>query len=1091
MRVKKQMKKTLLLGLFFMNCASSLWAQSVSLNCRNEKTERVLSQIKAQTGLGLVFSDQLLDVNRLVSLELKDATVEEALTQLLAGTDLSFEIKNNKIYFIKKKQQTTTSKRRKITGIVVDKTGEAIIGANVIEKGAPANGTITDIDGKFTLEVTGEAPIQVSFIGYTEKEVATKGNNSFNILLNEDTKALEEVVVVGYGVQKKVNLTGSVAAIDSKSLENRPVSNVTNAIQGLLPGVTVISGSGQPGNDNGTIRVRGVGTMNNSNPMYVVDGMTVSSINEVDPNDIASISVLKDASSAAIYGSRAANGVILITTKKGSDKAPTLKYDGYMGWQKPTALPEYLHSWEYATLYNKAMVNEKKKPIYTEEEIEKFRNGSDPDAYPDTDWQGLFYKTGIQHNHRAEISGGTDKMSYLFSAGYMDQDGIIKNSQYDRYSIRANVNAMIKKFTVSMNLSYTEGKTQEPISGYTGEMSNIFFQINTIAPFIPYKTSNGYYGYANDGNPLAYIDEGNIRTQKQRTLRTIGNISYEPVKGLKIQEVIGYEYKANSDEKFVKDIQYYNWKTGEPTKYQGPNSQTDERKDRFKVNLQTLLSYNNTFGRHTVSALAGFEQEYNREDWTRGYRKNFLNNDLGELNAGSPDGQEASGSGNEYALRSFFGRLTYDYDNKYLLEANIRHDGTSRIYKDTRWGTFPSFSAAWRIINEPFMESARELMSDLKLRGGWGKLGNQSISNYPYQAVLDENNYSFGGNVIPGVAPVKGANRNLKWETTQTANIGIDLGLLGNQYTLAIDAYRKNTYDILLRLPVSWLYGLEAPYQNAGKVKNTGIEMTMGYKLVWKDWNFQLTGNAAYNKNEVTDYKEGVRDWNGKYFNQEGYPINAYGGYIAEGIFQTEEEVKKSAIITGTDTAPGDIKYRDLNNDGKIDGEDRTYIGSTMPKWTFGLNLFAEWKGFDITLLFQGAGGVKGYLSGPATVGEMIGSKGKPSYMYRDCWDAETNPDGKFPRAFSSYKQNNSIYTPSTFWMVNSSYLRLKNLQLGYNLPKAWCEFAGINRIRIYYSGQNLLTFSKYEKGFDPESPEGGSSYPQLKTNTFGLNITF
>ena len=463
-----------------------------------------------------------------------------------------------------------------------------------------------------------------------------------------------------------------------------------------------------------------------------------------------------------------------------------------------------------------------------------------------------------------------------------------------------------------------------------------------------------------------------------------------------------------------------------------------------------------------------------------------------ELNAGSPDGQTADGSANEYALRSFFGRLTYDYDNRYLVEANIRRDGTSRIFKDSRWGVFPSFSGAWRIINEPFMEGTRNVLSDLKLRGGWGVLGNQAISYYSYQSVLDQANYSFGGTVVQGVAPVDGANRDLIWETTETLNFGLDMGFLGNQYTLSIEGYRKLTYDILMKLPVSTLYGLNAPYQNAGKVKNTGLEITAGYKLNTHGWNFQVSANAAYNKNEVMDLKNGgARIWSGKYFNQEGYAINSIGGYIAEGLFKTEEEVANSATIPGTDTAPGDIKYRDINNDGKIDGEDRVYIGNTMPKWTFGLNLFAEWKGLDATFLFQGAADVQGYLAGPGVVGEMIGAKGKPSYMYRDCWDAETNPNGKFPRAFSSYRQNNSIYNPSSFWIVNSSYLRLKNFQLGYTLPKEWCNMMGISRIRVYYSGQNLLTFTKFDKGFDPESPEGGSSYPQVKTNTFGLNITF
>lgn len=1097
MKARTRARKLLLLGILLFGVTVSAWSQKVSLNFRNDKVEHVLSAIKKQTGMTLVFSDQLLDVNRRVTIQMQTVDLKEALTQLLAGTQVTFEIKNNKIYFVELKQDgTSVRKKKKVTGLVTDATGEPIIGANVIEKGVAANGVITDIDGRFSLEVADNASLAISYIGYFAQDVSTKGRNDLNVVLQEDTQTLDEVVVVGYGVQKKVNLTGAVATIDSKSLQSRPATNVSNAIQGLLPGVTVISGSGQPGNDNSTIRVRGVGTLNNSNPMFVVDGMPVSSINDVDPNDIENISVLKDASSAAIYGSRAANGVILITTKKGGDKAPTLRYDGYLGWQNPTDLPEYLHSWEYAKLYNKAMRNEGKNPLYTEDEIEKFRNGSDPDNYPDTDWQELLYKTGIQHSHRAEISGGTDKVSYMFSAAYLGQDGIIDLAQYDRYSIRGNINAKMGKFSAGMNLSFVYGEAQEPVSSYTGAMSDIFMQVNRIAPFIPFKYSNGYYGYNNDGNPLAYIEEGNLRTTKQHITRAIGNISYEPVKGLKVQEIVGYEYKSNSDEKFIKDIQYYNWKTGEPTKYQGPNSQTDERKNGLKLNLQTLVTYNNTFGKHTVGALAGYEQEFYREDWTKGYRKDFLNNDLWELNAGSPDGQVAEGSANEYALRSFFGRVTYDYDNRYLFEANIRRDGTSRIYKDSRWGVFPSFSGAWRVINESFMENTRNVLSDLKLRAGWGVLGNQAISYYSYQSVLDQKNYSFGGSVIQGVAPVEGANYDLVWETTETLNVGLDMGFLDNQYTFSIEGYRKFTYDILMKLPVSTLYGLNDPYQNAGKVKNTGFEMTAGYKLSTHGFNFQATGNAAYNKNVVVDFKNGgARKWDSdssKFFNQDGYPIHSMGGFIAEGLFQTEEEVANSAVIDGiTTTAPGDIKYKDIDNNGKIDDKDRVYIGNTMPKWTFGLNLFAEWKGLDATLLFQGAADVQGYLSGPGVVGEMIGSKGKPSYMYRDCWDAETNPNGKFPRAFSSYKQNNSIYYPSTFWIVNASYLRLKNFQLGYTIPKKWCDVIGISKVRVYYSGQNLLTFTKSNKGFDPEAPEGASSYPQVKTNTFGLNITF
>lgn len=1089
---KSKWKLIPVLAMLFV--VNTVFAQTIKINLsiKNGTLKQFIAQIEEKTDYSFVL-DQTVDQGIPVNITVKNAELSALLKSVLTKNQIDYEVTGRQIILksLTANSISSNAKTKKVSGIVKDENGEVIVGANVMEKGK-VNGTITDVDGKFSLDITANSALLFSYIGYNTQEIPVGNKTSLAIILEEDSKMLDEVVVVGYGVQKKANLTGAVAGVDSKALQNRPVSNVSNAIQGLLPGVTVVSGTGQPGKDNTTIRVRGVGTLNNSSPMYVVDGMPVSSINEVDPNDIDQVTVLKDASSAAIYGSRAANGVILISTKKGSNKAPVLKYDGYVGWQSPTALPEYLPSWEYAQLYNKALVNEGKKPMYSDDEVEKFRNGSDPDNYPDTDWVSMFYKKGFQQSHRAEVSGGTDKTTYMFSVGYLGQDGIVKIADYNRYSVRGNINTKVNKFTAALNMSFTYGETQEPISSITGEMSDLFFSVNSIAPFVPYKYSNGYYGHGGVGNPLAYIDMENKKMEKIHTSRAIGNVSYEPIKGLKIQEVVGYEYKSKTDEKFVKEIQFYNWKTGEKSKYVGPNSQTDERNNGLKLNLQTLVSYNNTFNKHTIGALVGYEQEYYRYDWTKGYRKNFLNNDLNEINAGSPDGQVAEGSGNEYALQSFFGRITYDFDNRYLFEANVRRDGTSRIYKDSRWGTFPSFSAAWRVINEPFMESMKEVVSEMKIRGGWGKLGNQAISNYSYQAVLGQKNYPFGEAIVQGVAPIDGVNRKLKWETTKTLNLGLDLGFLSNQYTVSLEVYSKKTSDILMQLPVSTLFGLKAPYQNAGKVNNTGVEMTAGYRLTKGAWHLQVSGNAAYNKNEVVDLKnDGARIWSGKSFNQEGYAINSYGGYIAEGLFQTEQEVAESATLPGMKTAPGDIKYKDMNGDKKIDGEDRVYIGNTMPMWTFGLNIYTEWKGLDLTLLFQGAADVQAYMAGATVVGELNGNKNKPSVMYRDCWDAETNPDGKFPRAFSGYRQNNGVYNPSSFWIMNASYLRLKNVQLGYSLPKAWCDYIKVPKIRLYYSGQNLLTFTKYNKGFDPESPEGGSNYPQVKTNTFGLNITF
>lgn len=988
----------------------------------------------------------------------------------------------------------------RISGVVLDQEGLPIIGANVSIKGSTI-GTITDLDGKFNFEAPTGGKLLISYIGYLSQEITIGSKTTFKIVLVEDTQNLDEVIVVGYGVQKKVNMTGAVAAIGSEKLASRPVTNTSSALQGLLPGVTVVQNSGQPGKDNSSIRIRGVGTLNNANPMYVVDGLTVSTINDIDPNDIENISVLKDAASAAIYGSRAANGVVLVTTKKGSKKAATLKYDGYVGWQTPTAMQEYLPSHEYAELYNKALINEGNKPAYTAEEIEKFRNGSDPDNYPNTDWQSMLYKDkGFQQNHRAEVSGGSETTTYMFSLGYLGQDGIIKQTDFKRYNVRGNINTQINKFSAGINFSYVHGNTNEPTSPYYDDLYQIMRQVNRIAPFVPYKYSNGYYGYIADGNPIAWMDMGGNLSEKYHTTRAVGNVGYEIIKGLKIQEVIGYESTATSKERFIKDIQYYNWKTGAPTMYQGPNSQMDDRENYMMLNLQTLLTYNNTFGKHTISALAGFSQEYSRRDWSIAKRINFLNNDLWELNAGSPDGQTAEGSTNEYALRSFFGRITYDYDNKYLFEANIRRDGTSRIKNDTRWGTFPSFSAAWRIINEPFMEGTREILSDLKVRGGWGMLGNQqlgtdnrkSIEYYPYQSVLSQKNYAFGGKVNQGVAPVNGANSELMWEKSRTTNIGLDMAFLSNMFTLSVDGYWKTTSDILMKLPVSTLYGMEAPYQNAGEVSNKGVEFQLGYKLAKKDFTFNATANIAYNKNEVTDLKnDGAKIWDGFKFKQEGRPINSYGGYQVLGIFQTDEEVAGSPVINRDRVKPGDLKYKDQNGDNKIDAEDRVYLGSWDPSWTFGLNLGATWKGFDASMFFQGAADVKGFLQ-TETIGALEGPTSKPTTLFRDCWDAETNRDGKFPRALNTWKHNNSGESPSDFWVINSSYLRLKNIQLGYTLPKSVCDFIRVPRVRIYYSGQNLLTFTGFNKGFDPEAPAGARAYyPQVKTNTFGLNVTF
>jgi len=987
------------------------------------------------------------------------------------------------------KQQDIT-----ITGRVIDATtGLTIPGVSIQIEGT-AQGTISDVDGEYSLTVSGPDVFLVfTYMGYLTERVEIGENRVINISLTPDTRQLDEFVVVGYGVQKRANVTGAVATVDAASLESKPVTSVTAALQGLLPGATIIQGSGQPGKDVPSIRIRGIGTLNNANPMFVVDGMVVRDINDLDPQSIESVTILKDATSAAIYGSRASNGVVLITTKKGEARKPTLKYDTYIGFQEPTRMLEYLPSWEYADLFNRARINQGQDAAYTPQEIEIFRNGSDPDRYPNTDWQGLFFKTGMQQNHRAELSGGIENTTYMFSLGFADQQGIIEHAGYQRYNANSNISTKVNKFTASMNFSFSYRDIQEPTNPYTGDMYQIFRQINRISPWVPYQYSNGYYGYIADGNPLAWQDLGALSMDKIHRLRGIANLSYEPFDGLKFTQVIGYDYSGATSERFIKDIQFYNWQTEEPALYQGPNSKSDRRSVSQILDMQSLVSYNKDFGKHSIGALGGFTQETDRYEMTYGYRSKFLTNELWQLNAGSSDGMVAEGTASEVALQSYFGRLTYNFDERYLFEANLRRDGTSRLHIDNRWGTFPSFSAGWRISNEQFMESLSNIISELSIRAGWGRLGNQLIGNYPYQSVLASRNYTFGGSIFTGRGLQDGVNQQLIWESSETTNIGLNLALFDHKFTFSADYYIRNTYDILLRLPVPTTFGLSSPYQNAGEVLNKGVELQAGYRLKAGDWSFNLMANTAYNKNEVVNLmNDGARIWQGGFtFLQEGYPIDAFGGYNALGLFRDQADLDNSAVVNQSRAGLGDIKYEDVNDDGAITAEDRIFLGNRIPAWTFGTTLGANWKGFYMEALLQGAAGYKAYLQ-LESVGELMGATSKPTHLFRDSYDPVTNPDGNFPRPLSNWNQNSSSAYPSSFWIQDAAYVRLKSLVIGYEIPNSLLGFVGMSGARIYYTGHNLLTFTSLHKGWDPEAPAGTRAYyPQVKSHMIGLSVTF
>jgi len=1088
-------------------------AQTVTYSAKAVSLQKVLNAIKEQTGYVFFYDKADLKNSQPVSVELKNVSAQAAMEMVLRQQALSFEIQGNTIFITKNEKPAPVLPAPpppvNISGKVTDNTGAPVPGASIVVKGTQ-KGVISGPDGTYHLSaVPDNAVLVISSIGYISQEVPVAGKTQLNISLAPDVSALQQFVVVGYGVQKKANLTGAVTSITSEQLANRPVTNLSNALQGTMPGVTVTAANtGQPGSDAGQIRIRGIGTLNNADPVIVIDGVVtnLNNLNNINPDDIATMSVLKDAASAAIYGSRAANGVILITTKQGKKGAPQVSYSGYVGKQKATGLPDYLPSWQAATLYNQALGNEGKPARWTDAEIQKFKDGSDPFNYPNTDWLGLFYQgSGLQQNHYVGVSGGSEKTQYAFSLGLFDENGIVEKTNAKRYTSRLNITSEItERVKVNANIAFTSSGQNEPSNPYTGDFTQLVRQANRISPTIPYKYENGHYGYIGDGSPMAWLEGNSLN--KYNNYDLVGNVGadWEIVDGLHFKPSLAYVMKIKHNKKFIADQQYYD-ADGNPTFYQGPNSVTDENIFTNTVTQQALLDYTKSFSKHNFKILGGYSQELTKFSFDDGYRKGFLNNQLTDINLASTEGQKATGYSYELALQSYFGRLNYDYDGKYLFEANLRYDGSSRFSPANRWGLFPSFSAGWNIDREDFFTPLKKYVSNLKLRGSWGQLGNQYVKGiddtnypsypyYPYIATINgSQNYTFGGTspvIASGVAPVNGANSDIKWESTTETSMGIDAGFLDGKINLTADYFHKTTSDILLAVPIGGVYGLNAPVINAGSVVNKGWEFSVGYNSNKGNFKYNIAANAAFINNKVTDLHGTGPIIDGYTFKQVGYPINSLYGYEADGIFQSADEVAKSPYQT-TKTAAGDLRYKDKDGNDTINSADKVYLGNYFPKVTFGLNLGGSWKNFDISIFLQGAAGVKTYIDA-GKLGSVSSAAGKPTSALLDTWST-TNTSASLPRIWYGNTQNDPGGTPSSFWVKDGSYLRLKNLQIGYTLPENVVKRIGLKRVRFYYSGQNLLTFDHLYKWIDPEASISSSIYyyPQVKVNTFGVNVSF
>jgi TonB-linked SusC/RagA family outer membrane protein len=1019
-----------------------------------------------------------------------------ALTLQVSAAATSKTVISSKTYLFQDKKT--------VKGKVVDEKGLPIPGVNILLKGTNISAQ-TDFNGNFTIEVqNNSAKLVVSYIGMESQEV-TIGNTPLTIVLKEAGQKLDEVVVVAYGTQKKKTLTGAQAAVNQKALENRPITSLVTGLQGTMSGVTVTTTNGQPGKDGAAIKIRGIGTLNNSDPLVVVDGV-IASMSEVNPSDVENVTVLKDAASSAIYGSRAANGVILITTKKGKKGGIQVHFESNTGIQTLGPLPDYLPSWQQAEMFNQAKLNEGTAAAnlpWSQAQIQKLKDGSDPYNYPNTDWLDLFYKrAAIQTNHYLSIGGGDGNSQYSFTLGYFDQNGNVDGLRNQKVSTRFNINTKVNdRFSINGNIAYQYKPTLEPISSYAPGFSSMLKLINTISNTVVNQYPNGQYGYVGDGNPMAWLNSGSENKTIANTLTANFGADWEIVKNLHFKPALQYRGTSGSRKQFMEKIEYFSQTTGALTKTQGPNQLLQTSDKNTYYNVQALLDYKLNLGeKHHLNFLAGATKEYSLYEFMSAYRQDFLNNELTEINAGPATGQKTEGYSNDWALQGYFGRFNYNYDERYLLEANYRYDGSSRFAGDNKWAAFPSFSAGWNISNEQFFEPLSDVVNSLKFRVSWGQLGNQQAnatnqanSNYypTYATVESGQNYSFNQGLAPGIAPINGSNADAKWETTTATDFGFDIALLNNHLSFTVDYFTKVTDDILMALPVGEVYGLKTPVVNAGSVSNKGWEFSGKYNTNIGEVKLDLGANLTYIDNEITDLKGvGPIVGSGSFtFQDVGYPINSLYGYKSEGIFRSQEEVANHATQSSK-TGPGDLKYADINNDGKIDSNDRTFLGTYFPKTTYGFNIGATYKAFEVSAFFQGAAGVK------ANVASMIGNVGgtsiKPTTAFLDNWTVD-NPDASFPRVWTSYKQNDPGSTPSSFWVKDASYLRLKALTVAFNFPESLNKKIGIANAKIYYSGQNILTFTDFYSWVDPEIGSTASiySYPQVVTNSIGLTVNF
>lgn len=1077
-----------LIGLFFQVSASGYSQNTVSVSFVKADVEKVFHYLERKSGYTFYYSNTAIEKLPRLSLTMEKADIRDVLNEISRQTGLHYAImENNMVVFKNAAEQIRT---KKITGKVLDEKGHPLPNITVQVKGT-TTGTLTTVDGLFSLQVPDNAVLVISAIGFLKQEIVVSDQTSITVVLKDDVAGLNEVVVVGYGTQEKHKLTSAVATVSGADLNKRVATNPASLLQGQLPGLQVTQGSGEPGNENVQLRIRGVSTFSGAgnDPLVIVDGLP-GDMNALNPNDIESVSVLKDAASAAIYGSRGANGVIVVKTKKGR-AGFSLTYAYNLGISKAAKLPDVIsNSAEYMSLSNEARANSGLPAIYSQQQIDLYKNATDRVKYPNHNWLDDIFRTGYTQNHYLNMSGGKDNTNYSLGLGISNQPGVMIGFDYKKYTLDLGLSSRVnKRVTLGTNIQMRYANRKYPENG-AGDM---FLSALAQSPLYPASfdgkwIKKAYNNELGNKNPVAIVDEDiRVRTNDYYVQ---GNLSLDVdiIDGLKWENRAGMNYdnyKSNDFRPVVPTYYFSDMSSAGLLDDGTPGLYVSNTGYVYTV-YYSQFTYKKKFGLHNLNALAGFQQEQNKADTLGASRTQFPTNSLRELDAGPKDGQTNNGTSGQWGISSFYGNANYDYNDKYLFGASVRYDGTSRLPSNTRWGLFYSFSGAWRISEEAFLKKV-SWINDLKLRASWGQLGNQNIGTYPYQSTLSNAPYVFGSNIATGFNGRQIIFPDLTWETTRVLDFGINLTAFDNRLTITGDWFNKYTFDILRNSQVPLWLGLNAPIVNNGAVRNKGYEVNIQYNdRIGKNFTWYVGANFQHYKNILEKY--GKRDIIGNNIREEGHPLDEYYLYQWDGIFQSADEIAKSPKQP-VDAKPGDLKIKDVNGDGVINDKDRTYTGGKYPTLQYAVNLGASWKNFDLSAQLYGSTGQKIYVTGWGIEPFRQGSV--PTTDWRNRWTPE-HPSTTMPRIYVADNYAPVQYYQSTYFLKDASFLRLRNLQLGYSLPAATISRIGMKSLRVFFTADNVFTISKFP-GLDPERVGDGSyvTYPQTKTYTFGATVQF